>query len=83
MAGSIKLSGGPEYRAKLRALGLVAPLLIFIVVTFVAPLGTMLLRSVYDPVVANAIPETLELLEDWDGTGTPARSCICCGSQGD
>lgn len=74
MAGPIKLSGGPGYRAKLRALGLVAPLLIFIVVTFVAPLGTMLLRSVYDPVVADAFPETLELLDDWDGLELPPEA---------
>ena len=58
-------------RAQLRALGLVAPLLIFVGVTFVAPLVTMLMRSVHDPVVADALPETLALLEAWDGEELP------------
>ena len=58
-------------RARLRALGLVAPLLIFVGVTFVAPLVTMLMRSVHDPVVADALPETLALLDAWDGEGRP------------
>jgi putative spermidine/putrescine transport system permease protein len=31
----------------------------------------MLSRSVHDPVVADALPETLDLLRDWDGTHTP------------
>ncbi len=58
-------------RPRLRAAGLVLPLLAFIGVTFIAPLATMLSRSVYDPVVADALPETLDLLRQWDGTGTP------------
>ena len=81
MASPLKLSGGPEYRAQLRALGLVAPLLIFIVVTFVAPLGTMLLRSVYDPVVADILPETLELLEDWDGSELPPEAVYAAAAK--
>ncbi|MCY4672283.1 MAG: ABC transporter permease [Bacteroidetes bacterium] len=81
MAGPLKLSGGPGYRARLRALGLVAPLLIFIVVTFVAPLGTMLLRSVYDPVVADILPETLELLEDWDGRELPPEAVYAAAAK--
>ena len=35
--------------------------------TFVAPLGTLLVRSAYDPLVADALPETLALLRTWDG----------------
>ena len=61
-------------RPRLRAAGLVLPLLIFIGVTFIAPLATMLVRSVYDPVVADALPETLRLLRDWNGEGPPAEA---------
>ena len=61
-------------RTGLRAFGLVAPLLLFVGVTFVAPLATMLVRSVYDPVVADAMPETLALLDGWDGEGLPAEA---------
>ena len=61
-------------REQLRALGLVAPLLIFIGVTFIAALATMLMRSVHDPVVADALPETVALLRGWDGERLPAEA---------
>ena len=47
------------------------PLVAFIGVTFLAPLAAMLVRSVYDPVVADALPETLQALSSWDGEGIP------------
>ena len=50
------------------------PLLAFIALTFIAPLGTMLVRSVYDPVVSDALPGTLDLLRQWDGKGTPGEA---------
>ena len=58
----------------MRALVLVLPLLVFTGVTFLAPLGTMLLRSVHDPVVADALPETLAALRAWDGEGLPPEA---------
>jgi len=61
----------PAARARWRALGLVLPLLIFILITFIAPLATMLVRSVHDPVVADALPATLASLADWEGEGLP------------
>ncbi len=71
MVGPLTSSSGLGTR--LRALGLVAPLVIFVGVTFVAPLGTMLMRSLYDPVVADALPQTLTLLEQWNGHGLPSE----------
>ena len=62
---------GPLTGPRLRAVGLVLPLVAFIGLTFVAPLATMLSRSVYDPVVADALPETVGLLQDWDGAQVP------------
>ena len=59
--------------AGLRAWALVLPLLAFIGVTFIAPLGAMLTRSVQEPVVADAIPETIRALADWDGRSTPGE----------
>ena len=56
---------------RLRAVGLVLPLVAFIGASFVAPLVTMLSRSVYDPVVAAGLPETLALLQTWDGEHLP------------
>ncbi len=58
-------------RIRLRTGLLVLPLLAFVLVTFIAPLGTMLVRSVHDPVVADALPETMEALAGWDGQGLP------------
>ena len=62
-------------RPRLRAAGLVLPLLAFIGLTFIAPLATMLVRSVYDPVVADALPETFGLLRQWDGKAPPPKRC--------
>jgi putative spermidine/putrescine transport system permease protein len=45
-----------EARAKRRAFILVMPLLLFILLTFVAPIGQMLLRSVYNPSFSQSAP---------------------------
>ena len=63
-----------ERRARLRAAGLVLPLVAFVGVAFVAPLVSMLVRSVYDPVVADVLPETIALLDDWDGVSVPGEA---------
>ena len=60
-------------RARLRAAGLVAPLAAFVGLTFAVPVGLMLVRSVYDPTVADAMPETLARLGEWDGRGAPGE----------
>ena len=53
-------------RQKLRALMLIAPLLIFVLVTFIAPIADMLFRSVENQMVSDTLPTTTEVLEDWD-----------------
>lgn len=58
-------------KSKITAFLLVAPLLMFLFFAFVAPIGTMLHRGFYSPVVANLVPITLEKLNQWDGNGTP------------
>ena len=57
-----------------RSAGLTLPLLLFIGATFLAPLAMMLSRSVYDPRVADVLPETLQRLSDWDGLGLPGEA---------
>ena len=77
MAGALSPTAiwrGPGLRPGLRAAGLALPLLAFVGVTFVAPLASMLTRSVYDPVVTDALPETLALLEAWDGENVPGEA---------
>jgi putative spermidine/putrescine transport system permease protein len=58
-------------RQKLRALLLIAPLLLFILVTFVVPIGQMLFRSVENQIVGDTIPRTVEALADWDSSVDP------------
>ena len=58
-------------RRKLVAFLFVAPLLAFLLFAFVAPIASMLFRSVYEPTVADLIPETLDKLSDWDGQSVP------------
>ena len=54
---------------KLRALMLIAPLLIFVLVTFIAPIADMLFRSVENQIVSNTLPQTTRALADWDAKG--------------
>ena len=56
-------------REKLRALLLIAPLLIFIVFTFVMPIADMLFRSVENGIVADTLPNTVVELRGWDPLG--------------
>ena len=49
----------------------VTPLLAFLLFAFVAPIATMLFRSVHNPTVGELIPATLEQLAEWDGEGLP------------
>jgi putative spermidine/putrescine transport system permease protein len=53
-------------REKLRALFLVAPLLIFVLITFLAPIADMLFRSVENSIVSETLPRTIAALGDWD-----------------
>ena len=65
-----------QSRERRRAVGLALPLLLFIVVTFVAPLAAMLVRSIHDPAVADALPETISALESWDRQGLPPEEAF-------
>ncbi len=55
---------------KLRALMLIAPLLIFVLLTFIAPIVDMLFRSVENQIVSETLPRTTRALADFDaGSG--------------
>ena len=53
-------------REKMRAMLLIAPLLLFILLTFAAPIADMLFRSVENSIVSDTLPRTVEALADWD-----------------
>ncbi|WP_425084602.1 ABC transporter permease [Ruegeria profundi] len=53
-------------RQKLRALMLVAPLLLFVMFSFIVPIASMLFRSVENSIVQETLPLTVEALQSWD-----------------
>jgi len=53
-------------RQKMRALILILPLLAFVIVGFVFPIGQMLMRSVENDIVTDTLPLTVVALKDWD-----------------
>ena len=52
-------------REKMRAMLLIAPLLLFILITFVIPIGQMLFRSVENQIVSDVLPRTTKALDGW------------------
>ena len=55
-------------RQRLFALGLVAPLFIFVAISFIIPIADMLFRSVENGIVEEILPQTVKALESWDET---------------
>lgn len=61
-------------RRRLVAFLLVAPLLAFILFTFIIPIGNMLFRSVDNPIIVETLPRTVDALQDWDRHDLPPES---------
>jgi putative spermidine/putrescine transport system permease protein len=61
-----------DRRRKLRGFALTLPLLLFLLFTFLVPIGALLKRAVENPEVANALPRTVAVLDGWNRAGTPA-----------
>lgn len=55
-----------ERRKRLFAVGLTTPLLVFLLFVFVLPIASLLMRSVENPEVADALPHTATALASWD-----------------
>jgi putative spermidine/putrescine transport system permease protein len=53
-------------RQKLQAFALIAPLLLFVILTFVIPIISMLFRSVENQIVSETLPGTVEAIQEWD-----------------
>lgn len=60
-----------QRRNRLRATFLVAPLFLFLLITFLMPIGEMLFRSVENPEIVELMPRTTQAIQDWDGEGLP------------
>ena len=70
-----------QRRNRRHAFFLVAPLLAFIAVTFLLPIGDMLLRSVQNPELVSYMPHTLAVLKDWDGQEVPGEEAFAALAQ--
>lgn len=55
---------------------LTAPLLLFLLVTFVAPIGAFLWRGVSDGEVRPVLPRTVAALAGWDGRAAPGEEAF-------
>ena len=75
-----EVEGSPDLRAALRrarlrrqaiAVALIAPLMLFLIVNFVVPVGLILIRSVDDREVGTVLPRTFAAIKAWDGVGLP------------
>ena len=62
---------GPTRRKGTLAWLLIAPLLLFLLATFVWPISTVLWRSIANPELGRGIPATLDSLKNWDGREVP------------
>ncbi len=60
-----------ERRNKIKAVLLVAPLFLFILIIYVFPIGEMLFRSVDDRKISGMLPKTFKAMEQWDAKDLP------------
>ncbi|WP_165671099.1 ABC transporter permease [Metapseudomonas otitidis] len=58
---------------RLKSQALILPLLLFLLLTFLVPIGALLYKSVSNPEVVSALPRTVEAIGTWDGKALPAE----------
>ena len=63
-----------ERRERIRALTLIAPLFLFIAISFLTPIAVMLFNAVHDPDVSDNLPLTITALKSWDGADVPGEA---------
>jgi putative spermidine/putrescine transport system permease protein len=55
-----------ERAGQIKAMLLMFPLLAFLLVTFLIPIGSLLLKSLRDPTVSQELPHTAAMLREWE-----------------
>ena len=55
------------FTSRMRALGLVAPLLAFILAVFIVPIVYFMIQGLYNPTYEDYMPRSAAALQDWDG----------------
>lgn len=61
---------------RLRAFALSLPALLFLLVTFAAPIGVFLTTAVRNPEVRDVLPQTIAALSGWDGQAAPGEEAF-------
>ena len=56
---------------KLKAVALIAPLFVFLVISFIGPIGALLLKSFVDTELAPILPHVTKEIARWDGRQLP------------
>ena len=75
--------GRPSLKVQLRraerrqdawSFSLVLPAVLFLALTFLAPIGYFLYYSIANPEIPGTLPRTVDALRQWDGDGLPAET---------
>lgn len=65
-----------ERSRKLKAMGLVLPLFLFVLITFLYPIGVMALKSITNEETLGRLSHTSEALAEWDGRDLPDEAAF-------
>src|SRR5471032_3459051 len=85
MAIPVPVNDGPVFTLKQRlaraerlnrwkALALIAPLVLFLLLVFLVPIAALLFKSVNNPEVVGGLPLTVTQVSQWDGKELPSES---------
>ena len=62
------------FNRRLRAFLLVLPLLLFLLIVFIIPITYFLWQGIYDKTFSSIMPQTTEVLSEWDGESEPTET---------
>jgi putative spermidine/putrescine transport system permease protein len=65
-----------ERMRKIKALGLILPLFVFLLLAFIIPIGTLLFISVENPEIPTVLPRTAQAIQSWDGEDLPGDDIL-------
>lgn len=71
----IKLRRADRMR-KLKAMGLILPLFVFLLLAFIIPIGALLVISVENPEIPTVLPRTAQVIVTWDETELPGNDVL-------
>ncbi len=65
-----------ERMRRLKALGLILPLFLFLLLAFIIPIGALLVISVQNPEIPTVLPRTAQAILTWDGEELPGNDVL-------